>query len=421
MASVADASAAPAASDASSDVDARIEALVKVLEEKIAEHGEHSIEVAPTYVDYASALLRKAQAEGDPFGSALPGKKEGEAPPADEAVDDDDDDAEGGGEGEDAAEGEEGTAEESDDLELSFQCLEVARLIYEKHGGHDLKLADVFELLAEVSMENEMWENAIGEIRQSLELKQPRLEADDRQLAHLHYQLATAASAQVQDAQQTLAGPPAADAPPPDEPPQVTITRCQSLAAEHYKLAADVLERRSKAVVEGSEEAADLAELLAEVRSKADEHEQAKQQASKAGKAKAASTTTIGFGEIGSSTTTIGFGAPSGGETTIGFGAPIGSSTTTIGFGGASGGDGGSSSGFAAPSSMPVTVIEARRDASGRKKAVLVPTSTTNTSAAGTNAAPPPACAPVPPAGEDEGLEAKPKRARIEPTPTTAA
>ena len=38
---------------------------------RIAEYGEHSIECAPAYVEYAKALLRKAQAEGDPFGGAL--------------------------------------------------------------------------------------------------------------------------------------------------------------------------------------------------------------------------------------------------------------------------------------------------------------------------------------------------------------
>jgi hypothetical protein len=148
---------ATAAATAAEQLDTQIEALIKTLEEKIAEHGEHSVQAAPAYVAYAKALLQKAQLEGDPFGGAL--KKEEDAAPADEDEDAAEDEAvDSDGEG-DAADG---PGDESDDLELSFQCLEVARLVYEKHGGHELALADVFELLAEVSMENEMWEQAIG-------------------------------------------------------------------------------------------------------------------------------------------------------------------------------------------------------------------------------------------------------------------
>jgi hypothetical protein len=106
-----------------------ISALTPASRHRIQEHGEHSILVAPIYVDYAKALLAKAQADGDPFGGALSSDKDkadnaGGSSAPDAADSEDEDDAEG-------EEGDEDAAAESDDLELSFQCFEVARLIYE--------------------------------------------------------------------------------------------------------------------------------------------------------------------------------------------------------------------------------------------------------------------------------------------------
>jgi hypothetical protein len=76
---------AMATATAAEQLDTQIEALIKNLEEKIAEHGEHSVQAAPAYVAYAKALLQKAQLEGDPFGGAL--KKEEDAAPADDDED----------------------------------------------------------------------------------------------------------------------------------------------------------------------------------------------------------------------------------------------------------------------------------------------------------------------------------------------
>ena len=97
---------------------------------RIAEHGEHHLLSAPAYFEYARALLRKAQSENDLMGGALSKEKQAQAeggpsdaqPAGDDDDDDDDEEGEGGAEGEG----------EGDDLELAFQCFEVARLIYEK-------------------------------------------------------------------------------------------------------------------------------------------------------------------------------------------------------------------------------------------------------------------------------------------------
>jgi hypothetical protein len=322
----------------------------------IAAHGEHHIECAPAYVEYAVALLRKAQAEGDPFGGAAPIQKEGEGEGSSSAPADDDEDDEDGDENEEG----EGEAE-SDDLELSFQCFEVARLIYEKAGAaHELSLADVLELLGEVAMENEMWEDAIGELERSVAIKARLLPASSRQLAHLHYQLATATVAQSEKARHDAAEPPpgpeepqASDAPPPLTAEQcaVIVTRCREQAIGHYQRAANVLELRleslrpagngkAKADAE-SDESAELAELLSEVRAKVEEQQQALAKGDGPLTAVAAAVSGDAGGAAGAGVTTIGFGMPEPtkeGVTTIGFGAPA------------------ESSGFAAPSQTTLPV-----------------------------------------------------------------
>lgn len=48
-------------------------------------------------------------------------------------------------------------ADVSDDLEVAWEVLETARVVYTKHDTSDeikLKLADVYSLLGEVNMEN---------------------------------------------------------------------------------------------------------------------------------------------------------------------------------------------------------------------------------------------------------------------------
>ena len=144
---------------------------------RIVEHGEHGIAVAPTYVEYARALLAKAQAEGDPFGGALSSDKDKAGGGQDASAAE-----EGGDDDEDADEDEEEA--EADDLELSFQCFEVARMIYESNPGHEMELADVLEHLSEVAMENETWGQAIADLTGALKIKAGLLAPDDRQVRH---------------------------------------------------------------------------------------------------------------------------------------------------------------------------------------------------------------------------------------------
>ncbi|EOD24283.1 hypothetical protein EMIHUDRAFT_238720 [Emiliania huxleyi CCMP1516] len=59
---------------AAGDLDAAIELFAQVLEQRraVEAHGEKAVECAPAYVEYGKALLRKAQAADDPFGSKVP-------------------------------------------------------------------------------------------------------------------------------------------------------------------------------------------------------------------------------------------------------------------------------------------------------------------------------------------------------------
>ena len=333
---------------------------------------------------YAQALLSKAQAEGDPFGGAAPVKKADEnSAPADGGGEDDDGDEDGEqGEGE-------GEEAESDDLELSFQCFEVARIIYEKAGpAQELPLAHVLESLGEVAMENEMWEDAIAELERSVLIKKRLLPASDRQLAHLHYQIATATVARSEKARHDLAEPPPPEGEPQgsDAPPAMTpeacaaiVEKCRTQAVAHYQQAADTLQLRldalnaeaashAEAKVAGGPdpeggEVAELAELLAEVKAKVEEQQAAPITSTAIANATAHAQQPAAASESAAGVTTIGFGMPppsaKAGVTTIGFGAPPTSAAdasehgvTTIGFGAPAE----SSSGFAAPSvtTLPV-------------------------------------------------------------------
>ena len=138
-------------------------------------HGEEDGNCAEAYVEYAKALLKKVQNEASPFGSAGPKPEakpapagDGEAGPSSGTAEDAAAGAEATGEGEgggdeeggddDEEEGEGEASDEADDLELAFQCFEVARLAYEKKPGEKLRLAEVLECIGEVHI----WRTSSG-------------------------------------------------------------------------------------------------------------------------------------------------------------------------------------------------------------------------------------------------------------------
>ena len=413
-------------------------------------HGDGHVDCADAYFEYANALFEKVKSEGDPFGSAGPKPEvkpapagEGEAGPSagegtagpssgtvedsaagDEATGEGEgggDQEEGGGD-DDGEEGEGEAGDEADDLELAFQCFEVARLAYEKKPGDKLRLADVLECLGEVHMENEQWASAVSEFESALSIKTEALPAGDRQIAHLHFQMARASEAHKDDLER--GGDPAEGSSSSATTPEATkaaVAEQREQARSHYEACAEVLELRLQLLAQSAAPAADAAaraapsesdelkELLVEVKEKAKELEAAPETAATAAAAAAAgaaagtAAAAAAASDGGVATTTSGFDAPrcgisAAGVTTVGFGAGAsagGGATTTVGFGG--------SAAAGKASAAPVQII------AGRKKAVLVPLSTNKSEAAAT------AAASTKAAREDEPAEgAEAKKARLQ-------
>ena len=92
--------------------------------------------------------------------------------------------------------------DEQDDLELAWETLDTARVIYSKMESEDAKisLGDVHMLLGDVSLESgklnltsiENFDQAASDFEEALEIKSKILDADDRELAEAHYKLALA-------------------------------------------------------------------------------------------------------------------------------------------------------------------------------------------------------------------------------------
>ncbi|KAI7830124.1 hypothetical protein BX661DRAFT_181133 [Kickxella alabastrina] len=104
-----------------------------------------------------------------------------------------------GQEEEEQEDGDEGEAEgegegEDDDFSAAWDVLDTARLIQSKQTDRksQLKYAETLMLLGDVSMESENFPQAQQDFTAALHVKRLYLEADDRELAELHYKVALA-------------------------------------------------------------------------------------------------------------------------------------------------------------------------------------------------------------------------------------
>jgi len=109
--------------------------------------------LGPTAAEANAAREKPAGAPGIVIKEAKPAAPQ---QPADDDGDDDDEDDE---------EGEDGDEEDEDadpsDLQLAWENLDMARLIYGNHPGYDEQLAQVHVKLGEVMMEEEQFEKAL--------------------------------------------------------------------------------------------------------------------------------------------------------------------------------------------------------------------------------------------------------------------
>ncbi|KAH7885869.1 hypothetical protein F5I97DRAFT_1876082 [Phlebopus sp. FC_14] len=185
------------------------------LELQTKKHGEDAPEMADLYFSYGKALLENAVSQAsvlgrEPAAGAMEEDKpatstNGKGPILSFSGDGEDEQGEEESvdllgqaareeEDEGSEEEDEGDeAEPDDDFSAAWEILELARAIYEKGREADdeiqLKLADTYIALGDVSLETEKFEQAITDYSAGLSLKTNLLPVSSRQIAEAHYKL----------------------------------------------------------------------------------------------------------------------------------------------------------------------------------------------------------------------------------------
>merc|ERR1712038_4042 len=79
-------------------------------------------------------------------------------------------------------------------LQLAWEILELAKIIYTRHDSKEMKLkaAEAHLKLGEVGLETEQYETSIEDFEKCLALQQAHLEAESRLIAETHYQIGLA-------------------------------------------------------------------------------------------------------------------------------------------------------------------------------------------------------------------------------------
>ncbi|XP_043377553.1 nuclear autoantigenic sperm protein isoform X13 [Chelonia mydas] len=176
-------------------------------------YGETADECAEAFFYYGKSLLELARMENGVLGNALEGvqveEEEGEKAEDDSMVenadnidetegsdeeDKENDKTEDNKENDSTVEDKESEEDEVGNLELAWDMLELAKVIYKRQETKEAQLhaAQAHLKLGEVSIESENYAQAIEEFQACLALQQKYLEAHDRLLAESHYQLALA-------------------------------------------------------------------------------------------------------------------------------------------------------------------------------------------------------------------------------------
>lgn len=187
------------------DLDQAVELFGQVLQTRCQHFGDVDIKCASTYFRYGAALFYKAQDEQDVFGSTLQAATAHEDAEAveEESSEDEKENVDDKGkkpmreedlpQAQDAEEEEEAddSPDNRTDMELAWENLEVAKLIYERENAasYAKELADIHSLLADIGMEQENFESAMQDHKCALQLLSTILQADDRRLAELHYKM----------------------------------------------------------------------------------------------------------------------------------------------------------------------------------------------------------------------------------------
>ncbi|XP_056606004.1 nuclear autoantigenic sperm protein isoform X1 [Triplophysa dalaica] len=183
---------------------------VSVLQEACAmlaeQYGDTADECGEAFFLCGKALLELARMENTVLGNALEGvpeesSEEGEKPNdskiesadnLDEEDDDDDDDDEDEDE-EGGTKDKESEEEEVGNLQLAWEMLEVAKVIYKRKESKDdqLMAAQIYLKLGEVGAESGNYSQSLEDFNECLTLQLKHLSSHSRLLAETHYQLGT--------------------------------------------------------------------------------------------------------------------------------------------------------------------------------------------------------------------------------------
>ncbi|XP_042211204.1 protein HGV2-like isoform X5 [Homarus americanus] len=221
------------------DIPSAVNSLQEACRFLAEKYGETAPECGDAYFHYGRALLELARIESGVLGNALDGvpdeedmdnsqvessekaTEEGSTEDEEEEEDDDDDDdeeeEEGDGESQEgesqdeegnkdeAKSQEEGEGEKTEEeeeevsnLQLSWEMLELAKVIFQKQEESNpemtKKVAQVYLKLGEVGLESENYVQGIEDFTQCLKIQEKSLEEDNRCIAETHYQLGVAHS-----------------------------------------------------------------------------------------------------------------------------------------------------------------------------------------------------------------------------------
>ncbi|KAM4872529.1 nuclear autoantigenic sperm protein isoform 3-T3 [Thomomys bottae] len=175
-------------------------------------YGETANECGEAFFFYGKSLLELARLENGVLGNALEGvhveEEEGEKTEDESLVENNDnvDETEGSEEedkendkseetpSESVVENKENEEEEIGNLELAWDMLDLAKIIFKRQDTKEAQLyaAQAHLKLGEVSVESENYTQAVEEFQACLNLQEQYLEAHDRLLAETHYQLGLA-------------------------------------------------------------------------------------------------------------------------------------------------------------------------------------------------------------------------------------
>ncbi|XP_030290101.1 histone-binding protein N1/N2 isoform X5 [Sparus aurata] len=167
-----------------------------------ARYGDTADECGEAFFLCGKSLLELARMENSVLGNALEGvpeESEEEEQPSNSNIesannlddDDDDDDDEDDEDGE--TNGQDKEEDEVGNLQLAWEMLEVAKVIYKRQEGKDdqLMAAQTYLKLGEVSAESGNYPQALEDFQECLSLQLKHLPPHSRLLAETHYHVAT--------------------------------------------------------------------------------------------------------------------------------------------------------------------------------------------------------------------------------------